>query len=375
VVYLDYNATTPVDPQVLEHMYAIARQHWHNPSSQYKPAKQARELLEQYRERFARCLGVGAAQIVFTSGATESIGLFLGGFTNAHPAASLRCLSVEHPAVLSAVKHYAPDAVLLPVDQNGVLALERIPPFSGQTPSLSCCMAVNNETGSVQPVAALRKLLGDSADNLLFCDAVQALGKIDLSSCIEAADVMVFSSHKCYGPKGVGALYVKQPGRWKFPSFGGGQEFGLRSGTENLAAIAGFVTAAEQCVAQLEQWNTNMRSLQSQFVQMLQKKIAPLRLNAALDQGVPSTVSLSLPGADGAAMVRLLSRKGVYVSTGSACHSDVQYPSHVLRAMGIAAPQALSSLRISLGRQTTAEQLEYAADQISVSYKRLSSRS
>ncbi|MFQ3665323.1 MAG: aminotransferase class V-fold PLP-dependent enzyme [Sphingomonadaceae bacterium] len=336
-VYLDWAATAPLKPEAADAMAEAAARlqsgEWANPSSQHRPGRAARRALERARESLAGFFNVPPDSLVFTSGGTEALALALGGWATGPRLV----LATEHAAVLEA----APDAARLPVDADGLLvpsALDGIP-----AGALVAVQQANNETGVVQDVAAIAGAV-HAAGSALVCDAVQAAGKLPLPA---AADLVAVSAHKLGGPAGTGALIVRCRERLRAIQRGGGQEQGLRGGTENLVGILGFAAAAEA-------FDAGFPARAARLQQRLEAGARAIgaRVNAEMAPRVPTISSLHLPGVPAATQLMAMDLAGIAVSQGAACSSGTLRPSAVLAAMGLA-DAASQSLRVSLGWTTT----------------------
>ncbi|MEO5337000.1 MAG: cysteine desulfurase [Magnetospirillum sp. WYHS-4] len=347
-VYLDHNATTPVRPEAAAAV-AEALAAGGNASSVHGFGRRARRLIEEARERVAALVGAPSVSVVFTSGGTEANALALQGCGRRRIVAS----AVEHPSVLKAV----PGIQAVPVDGDGVIDLEALDRLLGAAaePALVSLMLANNETGVLQPVAEAARIARRHGA-LVHCDAVQAAGKIPVDMPTLAVDFLTLSAHKLGGPPGVGALVAAEGAPLAAQVRGGGQERGLRAGTENLPGIAGFGAAAAAvdlgAFARLAAWRDD-------FEGRARDRIPGLRIASTGAPRLPNTSCLLAPGRDGATQVMALDLAGVAVSAGAACSSGKAVPSPVLRALGSSDAEAASAIRVSLGWTSRAEDLEY----------------
>lgn len=351
MIYLDHNATTPLDERVLDAMLPFLQDFYGNPSALYRHGRLARSAIDTAREQLAVLCGATAAQIVFTSGGTEANNLALACLPD---QASLAISVVEHPSIsepAQALSRYAHPLTRIEVDNQGVIQSEAIEHLCLKPPHWVSIMLANNETGVIQDIARYAEQL-KAASIQVHTDAVQALGKIPLSFKQLHVDFMSLSSHKIYGPKGCGALVVADVAAIKPWLVGGGQERGLRAGTENVAAIVGFGKAAELAQAELAERNTHLRRLRDSLEQAL-VAIPSVTVLAQTAERLPNTVMITVAGIDGEMLLMRLDQKGVAVSSGSACASAGGKPSPVLLAMGLSEQQAKSALRISLGKSNT----------------------
>ena len=370
MIYLDYHATTPVDPEVVRAMVPYFTEKFGNAASrQYRYGWAAQEAVEGARESVAQLVGAGAKEIVFTSGATEANNLALKGLADAYRSRGNHFVTVvtEHKSVLDTCKTLERQGcrvTVLPVDGDGLVDLDRLrDAVTEQTVAVSV-MAANNEIGVVAPLAAIAAFAHEKGA-LLHTDAVQAAGKIafDVNAC--GVDVASLTAHKLYGPKGVGALYVrrKNPRVMLTALFdGGGHERGMRSGTLNVPGIVGFGAAARMARAQMDAEATRLSALRSRLLAGLRQRVDGLVVNGTMDARLPGNLNVSFPGIDGEALLVSLC-EDLAVSSGAAC--TAAEPSHVLRAIGRKTELALASLRFGLGRWTTEEEIDVAVNRVS----------
>jgi cysteine desulfurase len=370
-IYLDHNASTPCDPRVVDEMVPLLTAHHANPSShQHRCGQEASRLLSDARKRVARSLGAHrATEITFTSGATEANNLVIKGLAESPGARGRHLVSqvTEHPSVLEPLRHLERNGwrlTLLPVDSRGRVDLDRLVDALRPETALVSLMLANNETGTVQPVAEAAAFARDRGIPI-HCDAAQGIGKVAVEVQSIGADFLTFSAHKAYGPKGIGCVYRRHrrpPITIQPQLHGGGQEYGLRSGTPNLSAAVGLARAFE--IASSE-WRSDARricALRDLLERRILDRLDGVTVNGSVGQRLPGTSNLSFAGVDGNAL--LASLPDLAISSGSACTSDHPEPSYVLRAMGVAADLAAASLRISLGRPTTQHEIEIAAERI-----------
>jgi len=348
-VYLDYNATAPLRPAAAEAM-ARALALIGNPSSVHSFGRQARATIETAREQVSALAGAKPAQVVFTSGGTEANNLALAGGGRARILVS----AIEHDSVLAAV----PSAERIPVTVDGVVDLAALARLlaSDARPALVSVMLANNETGAIQPIAEV-VALARSAGALVHCDAVQAAGKLPLDFTALGADMMSLSAHKFGGPKGVGALIIADTVPLTAQLRGGGQERGRRAGTENVAAIAGFGAAAEEAHRDLSRLEA-LAAMRDWLERDAGADVPTTRTIAAKSPRLANTSCLALPGASSETLLMALDLAGVAVSAGSACSSGKVKASHVLQAMGLGADIAGSAIRVSLGWDSKAADIE-----------------
>lgn len=358
-VYLDYAATTPLRPEAREAMLDVLAGRWGNPSSVHRWGREARAALEDARARFAAVIGAAPAEIVFTRGGTEADNLAVLGRarTDAGPVA---CSAIEHKAVLSAAKAAGNGGRLriIPVDGHGVVDVDALAEIMReQAPSLVAVMWASNEVGAIQPVERIAEVCTE-AGVTFHSDAVQALGKVPVRVDRVPVDTLAFSAHKLGGPRGAGVLFARRGTRLHPLLHGGGQERGLRPGTEDVASAAAFAVAAELAEAEREETMAHIGALRDRLEAGLCERIPGLRINAAAAPRLPTISNLSVPGADPEMLLMALDVEGIAASSGSACSSGAVEPSHVLLAMGLPAELAGPSVRFSFGRDTTPEDVE-----------------
>ena len=356
-IYLDHNATAPLDPRVLEAMQPWAQGVHGNPASVHKPGRAAHQALEQARGEVAALVGAKPAEVIFTGGGTEADNLALKGVCAGTPKGKLLVGAIEHSAVLGPADALAKlgwDVQRLPVDHEGryePAALGQA--LAGKDVKLVSTMLANNETGVLQDVPAIAAR-AHAAGALAHCDAVQAAGKVAVDFRGLGVDLMTLSAHKLNGPRGVGALIMDRRVDLTPLVHGGGQEQGLRGGTENLAGIVGFGKAAALAKVELAQRAAHARTLR-EALEAGVRKLPGLRIFSGAVERLPNTSQFGIEGLDGEWLVMELDKHGIAVSSGSACHSGSGEPSHVLTAMGYGPAIAKGALRISLGLGNTAQ--------------------
>jgi cysteine desulfurase len=380
VIYLDYNASTPCDPRVVEAMLPYLTETFANPSSRnHRPGQDAYVALEEARSSIAHELGGrSGTEIFFTSGATEANNLALSGIAEAHTDRGRHIVTqnTEHPSVLEPLRHLQHrgwELTEIGVGRDGRIRLDELDAALRDDTVMVSLMLANNETGTVQPVRDAAKM-AHRRGALLHCDAAQGVGKLAIDVDRLEVDFLTLSGHKLYAPKGIGGLYIrrtKPPVRLPPSIRGGGHEGGLRSGTPNLAGAVALARALE--IAGLEGVGESRRlaELRDRLERRVTTGIADCTINGSLEHRLPGTSNLSFAGVDGNAL--LASLPEVAVSTGSACTSAHAEASPVLRAMGVPAQLAKASLRLSLGRFTTKDEVDRAADRIVAEVTRLRS--
>lgn len=380
--YLDYQASTPMDPAALAVMQRVAEQTYANPSSAHRSGRRAAEVIENARERLGEAVGALPEEIVFTGGATESNNLaILGAARAARERGDARrrivTLPIEHPSVLAPARYLATDGFELltaPVSADGRVDLDALAallaPSEDEPALLLSIQTANNEIGTIQPVAEAAALAREHGV-LVHSDAAQALGKIPFDVESFDLDFASLSGHKCYGPKGVGALFVRGgPRRAPIAPilFGGGHERGLRPGTSNTPAIAAFAEAATNAVARLPEEAPRLAALRDRLEREITARLPEARINGALTHRLPHTTSITFPGADADALIANLPTFDL--SAASACHSGAPEPSQVLRALGLTPADAYSTLRLALGPATDESAPIHLASRLEFAWRR-----
>ena len=376
-IYLDYNSTTPVDPRVLEAMLPYFNEKFGNAASRsHAFGWAAEEAVEVAREQVARLIGAEPKEIIFTSGATEGDNLALKGVFEAYAAKGNHIITVatEHKAVLDSCHHIerlGGEVTYLPVDHEGLIDLAELEAAIRPTTILIAVMYANNEIGVIQPIKAISAIVRRH-EVLFFSDAVQAVGKIPVDVNTDGIDILTLSAHKIYGPKGIGALYVRRRSprvRLSAQMDGGGHERGMRSGTLNVPAIVGLGMACELCRQERAAEAVRLSALRERLEQGL-LRIGGATVNGSREYRLPHTTNISFSGVDGQALLAGLG-KDIALSSGSACTSASMEPSYVLKALGVDDDLAHSSLRLGLGRWTTTEEVDYAIGRIGETLRRL----
>lgn len=363
-IYLDHNATTPVRQEVRDKMLPFYGELFGNPSSAHSFGQEVKVPLEEARQRIAGQLGASTAQIVFTSGGTESDNYAIKGVAFAAEKGHIITALTEHPAVLQTVSWLAKkgfDATYLEVDSKGLVDPDDLRKALRPDTILVSIMHVNNEVGTIQPIEELGAITRE-AGVYFHTDAVQSFGKLPTNVDELNVDLLSVAAHKIYGPKGVGALYIRKGTRIDPLIIGGAQEKRRRSGTENIAGIVGFGEAIVLAEAEREEVYERLTLLRQKLVQGIGERIPEVVINGDPERNFPSTVSASVSHVEGESLLLSLDMEGIAVSTGSACSSGSLEPSHVLVAMGIDTVLAQGTLRFSMGRGTTQAEIDHLLD-------------
>lgn len=375
-IYLDYQSTTPCDPRVLETMIPYFTEEFGNPHSRsHAYGWRAEEAVESARAQVAAIIHADPREVIFTSGATESNNLALKGvayFYKAQKDHIVTCVT-EHKCVLDSCRHLEQmgfKITYLPVEKNGIIDLKRLRDAITDRTSLVSIMAVNNEIGVIQPLAEIGKICRDKGV-FFHTDAAQAVGKIPIDVEAMNIDLLSLSSHKIYGPKGVGALYVRRKPRIRLVSLidGGGQERGMRSGTLSTPLCVGLGKACAIAATEMVTENLTLTALRNRFYQKITSELEEVYVNGDFDKRIPGNLNISFAHVEGEGL--MMGIKDLAVSSGSACTSASLEPSYVLRALGVEVEMAHTSLRIGFGRFTTEEEIDSAAEKIIREVRRL----
>ncbi len=373
-IYLDYNGTTPHDPEVIEAMRPFIETEFGNPSSSHWYGIVPKKAVERARSRVAELLGCALQEIVFTSGGTESNNHAIKGIasTMGDRGNHIITCNIEHPAVLevcSYLEGMGLEITYLPVDSEGMVSLRDVEDAIRPETILITIMHANNEVGTVQPIPEISGL-AKANGIVMHTDAAQSVGKIPTGVDELGVDLLSIAGHKVYAPKGVGALYIRQPLKPEKFCHGAGQEMGWRAGTENVLEIVGLGKACEIAARDLEKNMNRMKMLRDRLHKGLLRELGEIRLNGHPEKRLPNTLSLSFKNLEAN---RILEEIGLEVaaSPGAACHSDTVEISHVLIAMGVETDWAKGTLRFSVGRMTTAAQIDRAIQVVSDAVKRL----
>ena len=376
-IYLDYNATTPCDPRVVDAMLPYFTNNFGNAASRHHSfGWTAAAAVDLAREQVAALIGAETQEIVFTSGATEAVNLALKGVFEMYAAKGSHIITcvTEHKAVLDTCKHLeklGAEISYLPVRADGLIDLNELKNIIKPATILIAIMYANNETGVLQPVQEISKIARESGV-LFFTDATQAVGKIPVDVNGDGIDLMALSAHKMYGPKGVGALYVRRKNprvRLTAQMDGGGHERGMRSGTLNVPGIVGFGKACELCKKEMGQDGERLSSLRNKLEAAL-VSIKDVFINGNKEQRLPQVTNLSFKNVEGEGLLMSLNKE-IALSSGSACTSASIEPSYVLKALGLPDDLAHSSLRFGLGRFTTEEEIDYIIERVSKEVQKL----
>ncbi|UOD82315.1 cysteine desulfurase family protein [Paenarthrobacter ureafaciens] len=369
MIYLDFQATTPVDDDVANVVDKATRELWANPSSPHMAGMRSQEAIGNARRRMSKLLGCRPHELYFTSGATEANNWAVS-MVGAEPKNHIVTTTTEHKSMLDACRAFqrrGGDLTVLPVNSRGFVNPDELRRVIKPATRLVSVMAANNETGALQPIPEIAEVTRD-AGVPLHTDATQAVGYVIKDFTQLPADLISFSGHKIYGPKGAGALYISErlQASSKIPSLlhGGGQEGGRRPGTENLPAILGFARALELSRVTYSSERERVKELKNEFWNLLSEQVPSVVRISPVDSCLPNCLNIRIPGVDAGELMAAIPQ--IAISAGSACNSNDQQPSHVLLAMGLTADEARTSIRIGFGRATTAEEVRDAAKAISV---------
>jgi cysteine desulfurase len=375
LIYLDNNATTPVDPRVLEAVVAALERGWGNPSSGHRLGRVAREFVETARGQVAACLGARADEILFTSGGTEADNWALAGTVSARGGGHIVTTAVEHPAVLATARMLERTGrariTVVGVDRDGLVDVEDVVRALERDTALVSVMLANNEVGTLQNVAGIAAACR-ARGVLLHTDAAQAIGKIAVDVGALGVDLLTVAGHKLYAPKGVGALFVRRGVAIEPLIRGAAHERGLRAGTENAPGIVGLGAACEITTQELASDGARLAALRDRLEAALAAGVPDLVFHGHRQLRLPNTASIAFPGTDANALLEALA-EDVAASPGAACHTGAVHPSSVLTAMGVDAATALATVRFSLGRFTTPRDVEEGARRVIAAVRALPS--
>lgn len=361
MIYLDNNATTPLAAAVVNAMSKCLKENYGNPSSTHPYGVKAKRAVESARKHMAELIGATPEEIIFTSGGTESNNMSILGSTAKFKSGHIISSCIEHPSVENPLKHLERigfKVTNLPVDKYGFVNPEDVYRSIKKNTVLITVMHSNNETGTIQPIAEIGEI-AKQKDIVFHCDAAQSVGKVPVNVKKLNTDLLTIVSHKFYGPKGVGALYKKDGIKLKPILFGASHEGGLRPGTENVAGIVGLGKTSELAGKEMTTRVRHMKDLTKLLLHELRRQIPGIKLNGHPSKRLPNTLNLSFPNISGSLLLTML-KKEIAASTGSACHEGKHTPSSVLKAMGASDNDALSAVRLSLGRENTAGEVRRA---------------
>lgn len=374
-VYLDHAATTYVKPEVLDEMLPYFFDVFGNPSSMHKAGKVARDAVKCARKQVADAIGANVDEIYFTSGGSEADNLVLKGYARANKDKGNHIITskIEHMAVLETCKMLEKEGFevsYLNVDENGIVNLDELKSCIRPETIMISIMYANNEIGTIEPIEEIVKI---AKDNGIFfhTDAVQAIGnkKIDVKKI--NIDALSISSHKFYGPKGIGALYIRKEYDFQPIISGGHQEKNKRAGTENVAGIVGMGKAIELANKNIEMYNRKIKLMRDKCIDEIFKLIPNVKLNGDVENRLPGNVNISFDGVGGASLLLLLSENGIYVSSASACTAGLASPSYVLKAIGLTDEMANSTLRLTFGDENSESDIKYIVEKIAYNVNNL----
>lgn len=365
-IYLDHAATTPLHPAVIEEMNKVLETHFGNPSSIHSYGRAAKQYLEVARQSVARLLAAGAPEIFFTSGGTEADNLAIMGTALAHKewGGHIITSAIEHHAVLDscwALAENGFEVTFLPVDGDGFVDPDDVKKAIRRNTILITIMHANNEIGTIEPVPEIGRIAREHGI-AFHTDAVQTAGYIPLNVDGLYADLISISAHKIYGPKGAGALYIREGSRVESLFHGGGQETNIRPGTENLPGIVGLGKAAEIAVRDQAEESRKCKQLRDRLIRGLEERMPGVRINGRRQERLPQNVNVSFTGSKGECILLALDQRGIAVSAGSACSSSSRRLSHVLEAIGLSEEEGAATVRMTLGRSTTVDDIDYVLD-------------
>lgn len=372
MIYLDNNATTRPATEVSSIISKCLKEDFGNPSSGHPFGSKARDAVDRARKEVAGLINAGPGEIVFTSGGTEANNMAILGTALKYRSGHIITSAIEHPSVMNPLKHLEAlgyNVTYLPVDKYGMVDPADVIKEIKKSTFLITIMHSNNETGSIQPISRIGEIAGKKGIPF-HCDAAQSVGKVPVNVKRLNTDMLTIVSHKFYGPKGVGALYIKTGIKIEPILFGASHEQGLRPGTENVCSIAGLGMACTLAKKEMKTRVSDMKSLSGSFYSELKKHIPGLKLNGHPSKRLPNTLNLSFPNVIGSALLEK-AKNDIAASTGSACHEGRHTTSHVLKAMGISDKDAFSAVRLSLGRENTEAQVRKAVKAIVKAYREL----
>jgi len=374
MIYLDNNATTPLDPAASEKMYQFQKKHFGNPSSLYPIGRKVKEIITEAREVIAKALGANRTEIFFAGSGTEADNFAIRGVLDAFPEKNeIITSAIEHPAVLNTANYLEKKGVkvtYIPVDKYGTVDLDFLKDAITPQTALISIMHVNNEVGTIQPIEKVAKIAKERGV-LVHTDAVQSFGKIDVNVNKLGVDMLSISAHKIYGPKGIGALYIRKGTDISPLIYGGHQEREMRAGTENTIGIVGFREAVSVIRERRDKDKKRIEKLAEQLKNGIEEKIPKVKFNGDEKNRIKGTLNFSFLGLEAEAILLALATKDIFVSTGSACSEGAEEVSHVLEAIGLKPEIARSSIRMSLGRFNTEEDIKTVLNELPEIVKRL----
>ncbi|NLY18044.1 MAG: cysteine desulfurase NifS [Clostridiaceae bacterium] len=368
IVYVDHAATTYVKPEVFEAMKPFFTDFYGNPSSIYYLGRESKKAVEEARQKIADCIGAQSSEIFFTGSGTEADNWAVRGiaFANIKKGKHIITSAIEHHAVLEVFQYLQSEGfevTILPVDENGFVNPEDLKNAIRPDTTLVSIMFANNEIGTIQPIKELVSIAREKGV-IFHTDAVQAMGNVDIKVNELGVDLLSMSAHKFYGPKGVGALYIKKGTRINSIMLGGAQESRRRAGTENVAGVIGMAAALELAYKNLDNYNKHLKALSNRLIDKVTERIPYVRINGDRDIRLPGNVNLSFNFIEGESLLLMLDMKGIQASSGSACTSGSLDPSHVLLAIGLPHEIAHGSLRVTFGEKNTEEEVDYIVDNL-----------
>ena len=367
-IYFDNAATTKLDEEVLEEMIPYLKENYGNASSIYKLGRDSRKAVEDSREKIAKVLNCKPSEIYFTSGGSESDNTALKGIAHANKKKGNHIITstIEHPAILETCKSLEKEEYeisYISVDENGIINLDELKKEIKPTTILISVMFANNEIGTIQPIEEIGKIAKEN--NIYFhTDAVQAIGSVRIDVEKLNIDSLSLSGHKFYGPKGIGVLYIKKGVKFEKFIDGGHQERNKRAGTENVASIVGIGKAIELAYKNIEEHNKKIKELRDYYINLVKEKIPYIKINGDMERRLPGNSNISFRFIEGEGLLLNLDLKGICASSGSACTSGSLDPSHVLLAIGLSHEIAHGSLRVTIGKYNTKEEIDYLVESL-----------
>ena len=367
-IYLDNSATTKLDKEVLKEMLPYLQENYGNPSSAYRIGRENKAIIEDARKQVAKVLNANTEEIYFTSGGSESDNMALKGvaFANQDKGRHIITSKIEHPAVLDTCKElerHGFEITYINVDKNGIVDLKQLETSIREDTILISIMFANNEIGTIEPIKNIGRIAKQY--NILFhTDSVQAIGNIKIDVKELGIDLLSLSAHKFYGPKGIGALYVRDGINFRKYLNGGHQERNKRAGTENVAGIVGLGKAITLAYNNFEDKNKYLYNLRTYLINEIKNNIPDIRINGDIEKRLPGNINISVKGVEADNILTELDKRGIFISTGSACTTGSIESSHVLKAIGLSDTEAHSSIRISLGKYNTKDELKHFSKEL-----------